>query len=739
MKNPFGKNAAPVPKPPRNAFDLSHQTLFTAEFGRLYPVFCEEVLPGDSFKINAKAVINSMPTVFPVNTRVRANLHYFYVRNRTLWKDWEDFIFNTKTGLVAPYLSITSSNKDYYLKTGSLGDFLGLPTSFFGENGVTNAVSNFSYVGVIAAHVNSSSSDIYYNSLAPIPTNITLTDPDVNCYCVGYSWIVKILPVRINNNYVWKVFAPNSTQSSSISINTLGFNMMFIQDAKIVYDFQCPFTFTKEGSDDYFRYMNVILSDEHYNKLSELLLDGEVRVCLYTCRTDSSGKLVDSSFFPPNNLFVSSPNAFYFGFTGLHDASEDTVYQGSPFLTSNGQLRVSALPFRAYEMVMNYFYRNDLNNPYYIDGEVQYNRFIPTDEGGADANIYDFHNRNWELDRFTSCVPNPQFGDAPLVGITYNGGATATLKFATMSENVDSTIEDIPADNKMTTFDVEVGIGDDGVIDNIVDYDKDIPSGSLRNIMDLSTYGISINDLRNVNSFQRFLENTMRRGLRYRNQLLSHLGVSVDYPDIDVPQFIGGASSVLGVQEVTNQAASEDFALGDFNGRFVGGLEQGHDVRTYCPEHGFIIGVFSLSPVPTYPQVCKKYLLKHSPFSYFQSEFKHTGYVPVTMSELAPLQTNDVDMVFGYQRAFYEYLQSLDEVHGDFRLTLKDFVLTRVFGADPSLGEDFTKIKSDQLNDIWATDNLAEEYGSSAKIFVQMYFATVAKRQIPRYGIARLE
>ena len=129
MPNPFGKNGGPVNSVPRNTFDLSFQTNGTYQFGGLYPVLCKEVIPGDSFKIDTTFGLRFMPTAFPLQTRMRADIHFFYVRTRNLWKDWADFYGKTKQNLSFPVLK---QPKNFY-STGSLADFLGLPTSLDGS------------------------------------------------------------------------------------------------------------------------------------------------------------------------------------------------------------------------------------------------------------------------------------------------------------------------------------------------------------------------------------------------------------------------------------------------------------------------------------------------------------------------------------------------------------------------------------------------------------------------------
>ncbi|WP_354667230.1 major capsid protein [uncultured Duncaniella sp.] len=87
MPNPFGKDGGPVNSVPRNTFDLSFQNNLTLPFGALVPCFCKETLPGDSFRIDTTFGLRFMPTAFPLQTRIRADVHFFYVRNRNLWKD----------------------------------------------------------------------------------------------------------------------------------------------------------------------------------------------------------------------------------------------------------------------------------------------------------------------------------------------------------------------------------------------------------------------------------------------------------------------------------------------------------------------------------------------------------------------------------------------------------------------------------------------------------------------------
>ena len=77
-KNPFSPSNNVVKKPNRNAFDLSFTNHVTGSIGTLIPVLCKEVLPGDTFKIDSALGLRFMPLAFPIQSKCRAHIHFFY-------------------------------------------------------------------------------------------------------------------------------------------------------------------------------------------------------------------------------------------------------------------------------------------------------------------------------------------------------------------------------------------------------------------------------------------------------------------------------------------------------------------------------------------------------------------------------------------------------------------------------------------------------------------------------------
>lgn len=77
----------------KSAFDLTHEKQLTAKpHGQLYPILCEAVLPSDKFRVNTEILARAVPLINPVYQRFDIVTHYFYIPNRLVWKNWEDFI-----------------------------------------------------------------------------------------------------------------------------------------------------------------------------------------------------------------------------------------------------------------------------------------------------------------------------------------------------------------------------------------------------------------------------------------------------------------------------------------------------------------------------------------------------------------------------------------------------------------------------------------------------------------------
>lgn len=113
-------------KPKRNFFDLSHDRKFSCDMGKLVPIHCQEVIPGDKITLQCTQMLRFAPLVSPMMHKVDVYTHFFFVPNRLVWNGWEDFITGGEDGHASPVFP-TVLQSGYGL--GSIPDYLGLPTS----------------------------------------------------------------------------------------------------------------------------------------------------------------------------------------------------------------------------------------------------------------------------------------------------------------------------------------------------------------------------------------------------------------------------------------------------------------------------------------------------------------------------------------------------------------------------------------------------------------------------------
>ena len=139
--------------------------------GKLYPIICKEMLPGDRFRVRTDSLVRTMPLSSPAFGRLRMYIHYFFVPNRLVWDNWEDFITGGESGEdthVPPYIqwsdlvggdfqarskSDSTGNWTYTPEDGLVAAF-GLPAQPYAggnvvEAGVANGISTTAPVSAL--------------------------------------------------------------------------------------------------------------------------------------------------------------------------------------------------------------------------------------------------------------------------------------------------------------------------------------------------------------------------------------------------------------------------------------------------------------------------------------------------------------------------------------------------------------------------------------------------------------
>lgn len=765
MKNPFKAYQDYVSKTPRNSYDLSHRNNLSLPVGVLVPDLVQDITAGDSMELDAAFAFNFLPMIYPVQTPIRINQYFFYVRWRNTWKNYKDFRYGNKE-CVHPYIDRPAS----FFKTAGLADYMGIPTTIsVGDNGFVSVIldqdlsSDLRSSGslspirgsavrgdVIAdgsldpSFVTPQSSVIpalYWYAYEPringaIHGSLSILDLQARAIfsSVYTDGVTSMFCLRVNNishrfadyesgNVLLKIPC-TSDLSSILGDNHQNVYVVAVSDdgveSKILMD---PFLVYNNSGSGYIELQDVIYNSVACSYALNLILESYSHYNLYLVWPELNK--IDGDHQSPEH-YVGCRGAQYIQAVEPMDIGDHPEL--NPFIKHDGEdapvLKINALPFRAHEQIYNSYFRNERVEPFMKNGEVEYNDFGTTYEDGADTTAYHMFNRNWELDMLTSCLPSPQQGTAPIVGVD--------SRHITFSDG-----------ERQYHFAYQTGKDGELVADGAHFDETDVPGQVRNSAVDLIANGFTIESLREANAMQLWLEKNYRRGLRYRDQLKSHTGIDLDWDELELPEFLGGFSHYVDVSSITASASTEGAVLGDIAGQAAAFKKANHRISHFFREDGIVIGLICITPQPVYSQILPKFYLRTSALDYFNSEFSHLGMQAVPYKEVAPLQmyqeminggTRTMESVFGYNRPNYDMVSRFDEVHGLLRTTDRDFVMMRTFEGVPELGASFIHCDGKHLNDVFT---VTDPHGHIAR--GQVAFKMYMKRPVPATGESRLE
>lgn len=121
-------NILPQAKGMKSTFNLSEGLKTCFDFDNIYPVYWEELSPGDHFEVSVASVCRLMPMISPVMDNVRLKFMAFWIPNRLLWKHFLNFMGekqwqDDKVDYLVPQLNMKVAENT----VGGLGDYLGCP------------------------------------------------------------------------------------------------------------------------------------------------------------------------------------------------------------------------------------------------------------------------------------------------------------------------------------------------------------------------------------------------------------------------------------------------------------------------------------------------------------------------------------------------------------------------------------------------------------------------------------
>jgi len=357
-------------------------------------------------------------------------------------------------------------------------------------------------------------------------------------------------------------------------------------------------------------------------------------------------------------------------------------YLGVP--TTVDDLPVSALPFRAYAMIWNEWYR---------DQQLQTALTIDTSDGADTTTNTALQFAAWEKDYFTTCRPQPQLGSE----VTLPLGTTATVKtnstdLFTGASNTGMRLMETdgtyPASSRTLSVDNTGQAYSTSTAGGTKDFNV-FPSNLYADLSNATA--ASINDLRQAFALQQYAEARNLYGGRY-TEYLRYLGIRPSDARLQRPEYLGGGRQTLQFSEVLQTGvttAGSSAGVGNMLGHGIGALRSNR-YRRYFEEHGYVISLMSVLPKTMYAQGLPRTWSRTTKEDFFQKELQHIGQQEVLYKELYAGHATPTG-TFGYQDRYDDYRRMESSIAGEFRTTLNTWHMGRIFSSDPALNAAFVK------------------------------------------------
>lgn len=420
-------------------------------------------------------------------------------------------------------------------------------------------------------------------------------------------------------------------------------------------------------------------------------------------------------------------------------------YFGIPIGISN--ISVSALPFRAYTLVCNEWFRDEnLTDPLVCPDNDSTVTGVNTGgtgdiyKGGLPFKVAKYH------DYFTSALPAPQKGpDVPLplgnIAPVYANADLDNSSYGNSALRI-KTIDGYDLSSGVHYLNIVKNANNDyswlNAQQSTISPGPDSKGVYISNMAaDLTrATGTSINQLRQAFQVQKLYEKDARGGTRYTEIIRSHFGVVSPDSRIQRPEYLGGSRIPINVTQVVQNSETNNTPQGN-TAAYSLTIDSHSDFTKSFTEHGYIIGVMCARYPHTYQQGIERTWKRSLREDFYFPVFANLGEQAIKNYEIYATGTSTDNEVFGYQEAWAEYRYKPNRVSGMMRSTYSNSLDLW------HLGDNYNSLPS--LSDSWIREDakvidrcLSVASTVSHQFIADLYVKNISVRPMPVYSIPGL-